>query len=41
MPEEAESYHRLCPGEEKTPISEAICIGRRRANYHKCGMQVQ
>ncbi len=27
---------RWCPGEEHHPISEALCLGRRRANYHKC-----
>ena len=29
-------YERYCPGEEDSPISDAICLGRRRANYHKC-----
>lgn len=27
---------RYCPGEEHIHISEAICLGRRRANFHKC-----
>jgi phosphomannomutase len=27
---------RFCPGEEHIPITEAICIGRRRANFRKC-----
>ncbi len=27
---------RYCPGEEHIKISEAICLGRRRANFHKC-----
>jgi len=27
---------RYCPGEEHIRISEAICIGRRRANFRKC-----
>lgn len=31
-----EQYERYCPGEEQVRISEAICLGRRRANYHKC-----
>lgn len=31
-----QQYDRYCPGEERNRISEAICIGRRRANYHKC-----
>ncbi|MEW6252185.1 MAG: phosphomannomutase/phosphoglucomutase [Planctomycetota bacterium] len=28
--------HRFCPGEEQIRISEAICLGRRRANFRKC-----
>jgi len=31
-----EEYTRYCPGEADTRISDAICLGRRRANYHKC-----
>jgi phosphomannomutase len=27
---------RYCPGEEHITIAEAICIGRRRANFRKC-----
>lgn len=27
---------RYCPGEEHIRISEAICMGRRRANFRKC-----
>jgi phosphomannomutase len=27
---------RYCPGEEHIHISEAICMGRRRANFRKC-----
>lgn len=27
---------RYCPGEEHIRISEAVCIGRRRANFRKC-----
>jgi phosphomannomutase len=29
-------YRRYCPGEEQIKISDAICIGRRRANFMKC-----
>lgn len=29
-------YTRFCPGEENVKISDAICMGRRRANFHKC-----
>ncbi|MFQ5806461.1 MAG: phosphomannomutase/phosphoglucomutase [Phycisphaerae bacterium] len=31
-----EEYTRYCPGEEATRISDAVCLGRRRANYRKC-----
>jgi len=31
-----QDYYRYCPGEESIRISDAICIGRRRANFHKC-----
>lgn len=27
---------RYCPGEEQIRISDAVCLGRRRANYFKC-----
>lgn len=36
MPADKSDYERFCPGEEEIKISEAICIGRRRANYRKC-----
>ncbi len=36
MPLETEQYTRHCPGEEATRISDAVCLGRRRANFHKC-----
>jgi hypothetical protein len=29
-------YQRFCPGEEQMRISDAVCLGRRRANFHKC-----
>lgn len=29
-------YRRYCPGEEEIHISDAVCLGRRRANFHKC-----
>lgn len=29
-------YYRYCPGEEHIKISDAMCMGRRRANFHKC-----
>lgn len=32
----SDSYRRFCPGEEQITISDAICLGRRRANFHKC-----
>ncbi len=28
--------YRYCPGEEDIRISDAICLGRRRANFRKC-----
>ncbi len=34
--QEAEKYYRHCPGEERMPISDAVCSGRRRANFAKC-----
>ncbi len=33
---ESNAYQRYCPGEEHIHISEAVCIGRRRANFRKC-----
>lgn len=29
-------YERFCPGEEHIKLSDAVCLGRRRANYVKC-----
>lgn len=31
-----QEYTRFCPGEEQAKISDAVCLGRRRANFHKC-----
>lgn len=31
-----EEYTRYCPGEGETRISDAVCLGRRRANFHRC-----
>lgn len=36
MATEESEYTRYCPGETHIHISEAVCIGRRRANFHKC-----
>ena len=36
MSEEAGNYRRYCPGQESIRISDAVCLGRRRANYRKC-----
>ena len=36
MPDVPPETQRFCPGEEHIPISEAICLGRRRANFRKC-----
>ncbi len=36
MPETPEHYCRYCPGEDRVLISDAVCLGRRRANFHKC-----
>ena len=36
MPENTEQYRRFCPGEEHVLLSDAVCLGRRRANFHKC-----
>jgi phosphomannomutase len=29
-------YYRFCPDQPKALISDAVCAGRRRANYHLC-----
>lgn len=29
-------YYRYCPGEEQIRLSDSVCLGRRRANFHKC-----
>ncbi len=34
--DESQNYARYCPGEEHIHISDAVCLGRRRANFHKC-----
>ncbi|NLU21343.1 MAG: phosphomannomutase/phosphoglucomutase [Phycisphaerae bacterium] len=31
-----QDYYRFCPGEERIKLSNAVCLGRRRANYPKC-----
>ena len=31
-----EQKTRYCPGEKHIPISDAVCFGRRRANFSKC-----
>lgn len=36
MPHGSGDYQRFCPGEEKIRISDAICLGRRRANFARC-----
>jgi phosphomannomutase len=36
VPEPLDNQTRHCPGEEQIAISEAICIGRRRASFRKC-----
>jgi phosphomannomutase len=36
VPQKPDEYERHCPGEESVPISDAICFGRRRANFPKC-----
>lgn len=36
MADEERDYFRFCPGEEQIRISNAICYGRRRANFRKC-----
>lgn len=34
--QDSSEKQRFCPGEEHIPISEAVCMGRRRANFRKC-----
>ena len=36
MPDTNDEIRRYCPGEEHIVISDAICFGRRRANFRKC-----
>lgn len=36
MSEDSVEYHRYCPGEDTIRISDAVCLGRRRSNFHKC-----
>ncbi len=36
MADDANQYSRFCPGEEHIRISDAVCLGRRRANFRKC-----
>jgi phosphomannomutase len=31
-----QEYYRYCPGEEQAKLSDAVCRGRRRANFPKC-----
>ncbi len=35
--QQSEEYYRFCPGEEEIRISDAVCKGRRRVSYFKCG----
>jgi phosphomannomutase len=35
-PAEASGYQRYCPGEEHIHLSDAVCLGRRRAHFQKC-----
>jgi len=35
-PSSAETYRRCCRDQPKVPISDAVCAGRRRANYGPC-----
>ncbi|HSW46962.1 MAG TPA: hypothetical protein VLM89_15475, partial [Phycisphaerae bacterium] len=35
-PQKPQEYYRFCPGEEQIRISDAVCFGRRRANFPKC-----
>ena len=34
--QEVGAYFRFCPGEEHIAISDAVCIGRRRAGFARC-----
>jgi len=34
--QDTNDYYRFCPGEEHIRISDAICLGRRRAAFPKC-----
>jgi len=36
VPDKSDEIQRFCPGEEQIKIPDAICYGRRRANYRKC-----
>ncbi len=36
MAQQPEKYYRHCPGEERIRISDAVCRGRRRANFARC-----
>ncbi len=36
MSDQSEKYFRHCPGEDHIKLSDAVCLGRRRANFHKC-----
>ncbi|MBK9126896.1 MAG: phosphomannomutase/phosphoglucomutase [Phycisphaerales bacterium] len=36
MAAEGQDYYRYCPGEEHLKLSDAVCYGRRRANFRKC-----
>lgn len=36
MTQRAHEYSRYCPGEESVRISDAVCLGRRRAHFSKC-----
>lgn len=36
MTQQSEKYYRHCPGENRISISDAVCSGRRRANFAKC-----
>jgi len=36
MAQDAREYYRFCPGQERIKISDAVCMGRRRAAYPKC-----
>ncbi len=36
MAQQPDQYYRQCPGETRIRISDAVCSGRRRANFAKC-----